>query len=137
MELLNCTVARQFQPLGVSATEDDRMETTLEGETLYQDVPAQGSAEPVVLTRYWNHRDAEPTKIRDSLEDEEQSTKDLILFIESVDGSPEGVAKLAATAKDLEEAYRDVYGSHQVLQSYVRTLRMTSDAGKVQMSLDW
>lgn len=137
IELLKSSTPRPFQPLGVVSHDTERIEMTLEGETLYQDVSCDMS-DTVVLTRYWNYRDAEPTKIVDDHEDESKSTKDFVLFIESVDGSPEGRAKLEATAKDLEEVYRVVYGRESVLQSYVRILELGSESQERRsMSLDW
>lgn len=137
IELLTSSTPSQFQPLGVQTQDTERMETTSNGETLYRDV-AQDGSKTVVLTRYWNYRDAEPTKIVDDHEDECNSTRDFVLFIESVDGSSDGRAKLENTARDLEEAYRVVYGREDVLQSYVRVLEMQSGSQEVtSMSLDW
>ncbi|UZJ53660.1 hypothetical protein CBS101457_002980 [Exobasidium rhododendri] len=114
-----------FQPLGVAKDDEGRMETTKPTEVLYLDQSGDASA---TLTRYWNHLDAELTKIVDDAEDEGHSTHDMVLFIESVDGSDEGRHRLQEAANDLEEAYRLVYSPTAILHSYSNTT--TSDDAK-------
>lgn len=133
IRLLQSPGQQAFQPLGVAADEDERIETIKLGEVVYQD--ESGIKPPVVVCRYWNHRDAEPTKIGDDHDDETRSTKDFVLFVESIDGSETGQQKLLQTAADLERAYGAVYGSG-VKQSYVRLLE-ASLVDDAEISLDW
>jgi DNA/RNA-binding domain of Phe-tRNA-synthetase-like protein len=134
IKLLVSDKTHQFQPLGVSLDDRDKMETTKLGEVLYQDISQESIT---VLTRYFNHRDTERTKIVDVNEDEEKSTKDFVLIIESVDGSEEGKAKLLETANDLAGMYSKVYGDGLVT-SFVRVVELSSEDDKdgATLSLD-
>lgn len=120
-----------FQPLGVLHGDEARFEKTKIGEVLYQDVSSDAT---VTLTRYFNHRDGEKTKIVDATADQEKSTKEFVLIIESVDGSKEGKIKLQETADELEKAYRLVYGK-EILHTYVRIVELSEQEESI-VSLD-
>jgi DNA/RNA-binding domain of Phe-tRNA-synthetase-like protein len=82
-----------FQPLG---STDPSAEKTKNGEVVYHD-------DARLLTRAWNHRDCEPTKITDD-------TTKFVLFIEDTSG-PEGSAEVVERAvQDLKELYEEVFG---------------------------
>lgn len=123
-----------FQPLGVREDDQEHYEMTKPGEVVYQDV---SKASTTVLTRYFNHRDSERTKIVDSISsDETKSTKDFVLIVESIDGSQEGKAKLFETAQDLVKMYSMVYGNG-LIKSYVRTVDLCNQGEEAILSLDF
>jgi len=70
----------EFTPLG----EPDTVERPRPGEVIYAD--AEG-----VLTRHWNHRDAERTKVT-------ASSEDIVFLLETVDAPAFGALLDAATA---------------------------------------
>lgn len=130
----------RFQPLGITSTDVEEWEQTTPREFLYLDLPLSENVDrnarfqPTVLTRYLNYRDAESTKIVDDPVSESKSTKDFVLFVESLDDSLSGQDALARAGNDLVQAYKDVYGAG-VAKSYVRIVAMTENGAA--MSLDW
>ncbi|KAJ3167834.1 hypothetical protein HDU87_001427 [Geranomyces variabilis] len=95
----------EFEPLGGGT------EATDAGELIYSD-------DARVLTRMWNYRDSDATKIVDKAaggkDGESQpdgtTTTDFLLFVEDVGPDAEaGVARLNAAMQSLAEAYLQVY----------------------------
>lgn len=107
-------------------------EDTTPGEVLYLDCVGADTA-PRVLTRYFNYRDADYTKIVDEA-NETESTKDFILFVESLDSTEAGITLLQAAADDLLKAYTEVYGAG-LKSSYIRIASMTGSGA--ELNLDW
>jgi hypothetical protein len=115
--------------------DESGLQKTIPGEVLYQDI-SEKSSTAFTLTRYFNYRDAEPTKMVDDNQDESKSTKDFVMFVESVDGSIEGKAKLKEAAYDLQRAYEHVYGEG-IEQSFVRIVEVQSKEEEATLSLDF
>ena len=84
-----------FQPLGSS---DPSAEKTKKGEVVYLD-------DARVLTRAWNHRDCEPTKIADT-------STEFAIFVEDTGGNNEGGADVGKAVEDLKGLYESVFGGN-------------------------
>jgi len=82
-----------FQPLG---STDASAEKTKKGEIVYRD-------DVRVLTRAFNHRDCEPTKIADE-------TTEFVIIIEDTSGTPNGAKGLENATEDLKGLYEEVFG---------------------------
>jgi len=105
----------EFTPLG----EPDAVERPRAGEVVYADAAG-------VLTRHWNHRDAERTKVT-------PQSRDVVFLLETVDAETFGAA-LAAAARELA----DLVGPHagqvteHVLDGERRVARLAGDVPLVQ-----
>ena len=83
-----------FQPLGSSDPSADK---TKKGEVIYVD-------DARVLTRAWNYRDCEPTKIA------ADRTTEFLLIIDDTNGHDEGPVNLSKAVEDLKGLYETVFG---------------------------
>ena len=109
------TGGEDFQPLG---SADPGAEKTKEGEVVYRD-------DVRVLTRAWNHRDCEPTKISND-------SSEFAIFVEDTRGTVEGEEQVRSAVENLKQLYQSVFANfsgHTAVWSF--------DEGKLEAQSEW
>lgn len=91
MQLILSSGDEPFRPIGAA---EGSFETTKKGEVVYRD-------DTRILTRAWNHRDCDETKIQDE-------TVDFAIFVEDL--GEDGDASVGQVMEDLKGLYEKVFG---------------------------